>query len=78
MSLYYLSFSNSQIPLFGSVDLMIPVVLNLAYFGIIGLAGVLVGFQTGNIKQGLYAPLVLFIQHFGFSLGLLYGLIRKP
>ena len=34
--------------------------------------------QTGKIKQGLYAPLVLFIQHFGFSIGLLYGFIRKP
>ena len=78
MSLYYLSFSNSQMPLIGSVDLMIPIILNLTYFGIIGLAGVLVGFQTGNVKQGLYAPLVLFIQHFGFSVGLLYGFIRKP
>ena len=78
MSLYYLSLSNSQIPFVGNVDLMIPIILNLAYFGIISLAGVLVGFQTGKVKQGLYAPLVLFIQHFGFSLGLLYCLIKKP
>ena len=78
MSLYYLSLSNSQIPFVGNVDLMIPIILNLAYFGVISLAGVLVGFQTGKVKQGLYAPLVLFIQHFGFSLGLLYGLIKKP
>ena len=57
---------------------MIPVALNLAYFGIISLAGILVGLQTSKLKQGLYAPLVLFIQHFGFSIGLLYGFIKKP
>ncbi len=62
----------------GKVDLIIPVALNLAYFGIISVAGILVGLQTRKIKQGIYAPLVLFIQHFGFSLGLLYGFIKKP
>ena len=57
---------------------MIPITLNLVYFCIISLAGILVGLQTGKLKQGLYAPLVLFIQHFGFSIGLLYGFVKKP
>lgn len=78
MLLYSISLSGIEIALIGKLDLTIPVVLNLAYFGIIALAGVLVGIQTGKLKQGIYAPLVLFIQHFGFSIGLLYGFIRKP
>jgi hypothetical protein len=45
---------------------------------VLGLAGLLVGTQTRSFKQALYAPLVLFIQHFGYSLGLLVGLLRRP
>ncbi|OIR21576.1 MAG: hypothetical protein BEU01_02455 [Marine Group III euryarchaeote CG-Epi4] len=78
IALYSISFAKIELPLAGKVDLIIPVVLNLAYFGIISAAGILVGLQTRKIKQGLYAPLVLFIQHFGFSIGLLYGFIKKP
>ena len=78
MALYSISLSEIELPAIGKLDLMIPVILNLAYFTIISIAGILVGIQTGKIKQGLYAPLVLFIQHFGFSIGLLYGFIRKP
>jgi len=78
MGLYSLSLLETEIPLFGKINIMIPVALNLAYFGIISLAGILVGLQTSKLKQGLYAPLVLFIQHFGFSIGLLYGFIKKP
>lgn len=78
MGLYSLSFLEIEIPLFGKINIMIPVALNLTYFGIISLAGILVGLQTSKLKQGLYAPLVLFIQHFGFSIGLLYGFIKKP
>tara|TARA_B100001250_G_scaffold413744_1_gene448913 strand:+ start:1456 stop:2466 length:1011 start_codon:yes stop_codon:yes gene_type:complete len=78
MGLYCISLSNIDIPVIGEIDMIIPISLNLAYFGIISLAGILVGFQTGKLKQGLYAPLVLFIQHFGFSIGLLYGFIKKP
>ena len=78
LTLYSISFAKIELPLTGKVDLIIPVALNLAYFGIISVAGILVGLQTRKIKQGIYAPLVLFIQHFGFSLGLLYGFIKKP
>ena len=78
MGMYSFSFLEIEIPIIGKLEIIIPVILNLSYFGIIGLAGILVGFQTGKLKQGLYAPLVLFIQHFGFSLGLLYGFIKKP
>lgn len=78
IALYGTSLSEIEIPLLGKLDLMIPIILNLSYFGIIGIAGIIVGLQTGKLKQGLYAPLVLFIQHFGFSLGLLYGFIKKP
>ena len=78
MGLYSLSLLEVDIPIIGKLELMIPVILNLAYFAIISLAGILVGFQTGKLKQGIYAPLVLFIQHFGFSIGLLYGFIKKP
>ena len=78
LALYSVSFAKIELPLIGKVNLIIPIVLNLTYFGIISAAGVLVGLQTRKIKQGLYAPLVLFIQHFGFSIGLLYGFIKKP
>ena len=78
IALYSISFAKIELPLTGKVDLIIPVALNLTYFGIISVAGILVGLQTKKIKQGLYAPLVLFIQHFGFSIGLLYGFIKKP
>ena len=78
MTLYSISLSNIELPVIGKLDLMIPIILNLAYFTTISIAGILVGVQTGKVKQALYAPLVLFIQHFGFSIGLLYGFIRKP
>ena len=78
IALYSFSVFEIEIPIIGKLDLMIPIILNLAYFSIISLAGILVGFQTGKLKQGLYAPLVLFIQHFGFSIGLLYGFVKKP
>ena len=61
-----------------AVPWLLPVALNVAYFGVLGLAGLLVGVQTRSLKQGLYAPVVLFIQHFGYSLGLLVGLLRRP
>ncbi len=78
MSLYYLSYIGQEVPVIGKIDIMIPLFLNSLYFVILGLAGLLVGFQTNRLKQGIYAPLVLFIQHFGFSLGLIYGFIRRP
>ena len=78
MGMYSFSLLEIEIPVIGKLEIIIPVILNLSYFGIISLAGILVGFQTGKLKQGLYAPLVLFIQHFGFSIGLLYGFIKKP
>ena len=78
MSLYYLSYINQELPVIGKIDMIIPLFLNSLYFAILGLAGLLVGFQTNRLKQGVYAPLVLFIQHFGFSLGLIYGFIRRP
>jgi len=77
MSLYSISYLNIEI--FNmNLNIKIPLFLNGAYFAILGLAGLLVGYQTKNIKQTIYAPLVLFIQHFGFSLGLLYGFLTKP
>ena len=77
MSLYSISYLNIEI--FNmTLNIKIPLFLNGAYFAILGLAGLLVGYQTKNIKQTIYAPLVLFIQHFGFSLGLLYGFLTKP
>ncbi|MEC7713079.1 MAG: glycosyltransferase [Candidatus Thermoplasmatota archaeon] len=78
MGMYSFSLLEIEIPIIGKLEIIIPVILNLSYFGIISLAGILVGFQTGKLKQGLYAPIVLFIQHFGFSIGLLYGFIKKP
>ena len=77
ISLYFISYK--KIELFDmTLDFKLPLFLNGAYFAILGLAGLLVGYQTKNLKQTLYAPLVLFIQHFGFSLGLLYGFLIKP
>ena len=78
MSLYYLGYNNFELPIIGEMRIEIPIFLNLLYFVILGLAGILVFSQTKKTKQGLYAPLVLFIQHFGFSLGLIYGFIKKP
>ena len=78
IALYAISYFKVELPLIGNLEIIIPLFLNLLYFTIIGFAGLLVGIQTKNIKQGLYAPLVLFIQHFGFSIGLLYGFLKKP
>ena len=76
ISLYYISLK--EINLFGEkLDFFVPNFLLGSYFSILGLAGLLVGYQTKKVKQGLYAPLVLFIQHFGFSLGLLFGFLKK-
>ena len=75
MTLYALAWWQ---PLPVAVPWLLPVALNVAYFGVLGLAGLLVGIQTRSLKQGLYAPMVLFIQHFGYSLGLLVGLLRRP
>ena len=75
-SLYYISWN--KIEILGFVRSMkIPHFLLGSYFGILGLAGALVGYQTRKLKQALYAPLVLFIQHFGFSLGLLFGFLKR-
>ena len=78
ISLYYLDYVGLELPVIGKIDLVVPLFLNSLYFAILGLAGILVGFQTSRLKQGIYAPLVLFIQHFGFSLGLIYGFIKRP
>ena len=78
LALYSVSIAKIELPLIGKIDLIIPLALNLAYFGIISVAGILVGLQTRKVKQGIYAPIVLFIQHFGFSIGLIYGFIKKP
>ena len=78
MSLYSISYLNTKIPVIGELDILVPLFLNGLYFTILSLAGLLVGYQTNKLKQGLYAPLVLFIQHFGFSLGLVYGFLRRP
>ena len=78
MSLYYLSYSKIKLPVVGELDILLPIALNVSYFAILGIAGLIVLSQTKKWKQGVYAPLVLFIQHFGFSLGLLYGFIKKP
>ena len=60
------------------VTIEIPLGITVAYFAILGAAGILVGKQTKSLKQALYAPIVMFIQHFGYSLGLVYGFLRKP
>jgi len=78
MSLYYLSHSKIKLPFTGELDILLPIALNLSYFIVLGIAGLIVFSQTRKWKQGIYAPLVLFIQHFGFSLGLIYGFIKKP
>ena len=76
ISLYYISWNETDI-LGHQLIIAVPHFLLATYFGILGLAGILVGYQTKKFKQGLYAPLVLFIQHFGFSLGLVYGFLKK-
>ena len=73
VSLYGLAWQQPM-----AVPWLLPAALNAAYFGVLGMAGLLVGAQTRSFKQALYAPLVLFIQHFGYSLGLLVGLLRRP
>ena len=78
MSLYSISYLNREIPVIGELDILVPLFLNSLYFVILGVAGLLVGYQTGKVKQAGYAPLVLFIQHFGYSLGLVYGFLRRP
>jgi len=78
MTLYYISYKEIELPFFNKLSILIPITLNLLYFFVLGIAGIIVFSQTKKWKQGLYAPLVLFIQHFGFSLGLLYGFIKKP
>tara|TARA_Y100000758_G_scaffold299427_1_gene262033 strand:- start:51 stop:1061 length:1011 start_codon:yes stop_codon:yes gene_type:complete len=78
MSLYFISYLNREIPVIGELDILVPLFLNSLYFAILGVAGLLVGYQTGKFKQAGYAPLVLFIQHFGYSLGLVYGFLRRP
>jgi len=76
ISLYYIALN--KIPIFNNeISINVPHFLLGSYFGILGLAGLLVGYQTKKLKQGLYAPLVLFIQHFGFSLGLIFGFLKK-
>jgi len=78
IALYAISYFELELPIIGNLEIIVPLFLNLLYFTIISFAGILVGIQTRNIKQGFYAPLVLFIQHFGFSVGLLYGFLKKP
>ena len=78
MSLYYLSYSKISLPKIGELNILLPIALNASYFAVLGIAGLIVLSQTKKWKQGIYAPLVLFIQHFGFSLGLLYGFVKKP
>ena len=74
-SLYGLAWRQ---PLPVAVPWLLPAALNAAYFGVLALAGLLVGAQTRSFKEALYAPMVMFIQHFGYSLGLLVGLLRRP
>ena len=76
ISLYYISWNEIEL-LNMQINMNLPHFLLGSYFTILGLAGLLVGYQTKKWKQGLYAPLVLFIQHFGFSLGLLFGFIKR-
>ena len=76
ISLYYISWNEIEL-LNMQINMNLPHFLLGSYFTILVLAGVLVGYQTKKWKQGLYAPLVLFIQHFGFSLGLLFGFIKR-
>ncbi|HIM86485.1 MAG TPA: hypothetical protein EYM56_01595 [Candidatus Poseidoniales archaeon] len=59
------------------VTIEIPLGITVAYFAILGATGILVGKQTKSLKQALYAPIVMFIQHFGYSLGLIYGFLRR-
>ena len=77
MSLYSISYLKLEIPVIGELDILVPLFLNGLYFVILVLAGLLVGYQTKKLKQAAYAPMVLFIQHFGYSLGLIYGFLRR-
>ncbi len=78
MSLYSISYLKLEIPVIGELDILVPLFLNGLYFVILVLAGLLVGYQTKKLKQAAYAPIVLFIQHFGYSLGLIYGFLIRP
>jgi len=55
----------------------VPLSLTLFYFIVIALAGILVGYKDRSWKTLVYTPVVLFIQHFIYSMGLLVGLVRK-
>ena len=59
------------------VPIKIPLGITILYFAILGIAGVLIGKQTKSLKQALYAPIVMFIQHFGYSMGLIYGHLKR-
>lgn len=70
--------SPDWLPLLGQVgQYWLPLALTLFYFVVIGLAGLLVGFQARSWKMLAYTPVVLVIQHFVYSLGLMVGLFRK-
>ena len=49
MSLYYLDYVGLELPVIGKIDLIVPLFLNSLYFAILGLAGILVGFQTSRL-----------------------------
>lgn len=55
----------------------VPLSLTLFYFLVIALAGLLVGYKDRSVKTLVYTPVVLVIQHFVYSVGLLVGLVRK-
>ena len=59
------------------VPIEIPLGITMTYFAIIITAGLLIGKETKSLKQALYAPIVMFIQHFGYSMGLIYGHLRR-
>ena len=48
MSLYYLSYSKISLPLVGELDILLPIALNVSYFAILGIAGLIVLSQTKN------------------------------
>ena len=78
--LYSLAFSNyiEEAEYFhGLVPMIIPLRITILYFAILGMIGLLIGKQTKSIKQALYAPIVMFIQHFGYSIGLIYGHLKR-
>ena len=70
---------NDYIPEFikGFGPVWVPLALTLFYFVTIGLAGIFVGLKARSLKTLVYTPVVLFIQHFIYSLGLFVGLFRQ-